>query len=56
MAEDTPIHTRIKQINKDYIECPYSGATVPHMCIRFCDLCIQKTSNGNDTRRKTTTN
>lgn len=24
-------------------ECPYSGAKVPWMCVRFCETCIQKT-------------
>lgn len=24
------------------IECPYSGAKVPWMCVRFCNTCIQK--------------
>lgn len=42
MDKDTPIHTRIKQLDKYFIECPYSGAIVPYMCTRFCDLCIQK--------------
>lgn len=56
MDKDTPIHTRVKRIDKDFIECPYSGATVPYMCIRFCDLCIQKKYSKNDKGRETTTN
>lgn len=26
------------------VECPYSGAKVPWMCLRFCETCIQKTT------------